>query len=72
MKVATIENGPVDAWTVLFSPDSKHVVSGSHAGKVYTLFTIITIIIIVVTPELGSSILCWRIPLLHCAHVGPL
>ena len=24
----------MDAWTVLFSPDSKHVVSGSHAGKV--------------------------------------
>jgi len=33
-KVATIENGPVDAWTVLFSPDSQYVVSGSHAGKI--------------------------------------
>ena len=48
IKVATIENGPVDAWTVLFSPDSKHVVSGSHAGKVYTLFIVITIIIIII------------------------
>merc|ERR1712059_70602 len=33
-KIATIENGPVDAWTVLFSPDSRYVVSGSHSGMV--------------------------------------
>ena len=33
-KVATIENGPVDAWTVLFSPDSQYILSGSHAGKI--------------------------------------
>lgn len=26
--------GPVDLWTVTFSPDGKHVVSGSHEGKI--------------------------------------
>lgn len=24
----------VDAWTVTFSPDSKYIASGSHAGKI--------------------------------------
>lgn len=32
IKIATMENGPVDAWTVLFSPDSLYIVSGSHSG----------------------------------------
>lgn len=26
--------GPVDLWTVTFSPDGKHVISGSHEGKI--------------------------------------
>lgn len=26
--------GPVDLWTVAFSPDDKHVISGSHEGKI--------------------------------------
>ncbi len=33
-QVRTIENGPMDAWTVAFSPDSTQVISGSHGGKV--------------------------------------
>ena len=33
-KIATMENGPVDAWTVLFSPDGQYIVSGSHSGMV--------------------------------------
>lgn len=33
-KIATIDCGPVDLWTVAFSPDDKHIISGSHAGKV--------------------------------------
>ncbi len=40
-KLRTVENGPMDAWTVVFSPDSKHVISGSHAGKV-NLFSVET------------------------------
>lgn len=27
--------GPVDIWTVVFSPDDKFIVSGSHAGKIH-------------------------------------
>lgn len=26
--------GPVDLWTVTFSPDGKYVISGSHEGKI--------------------------------------
>lgn len=26
--------GPVDLWTVAFSPDDKYVISGSHDGKI--------------------------------------
>lgn len=26
--------GPVDLWTVAFSPDDKYVISGSHEGKI--------------------------------------
>lgn len=29
-----IEAGPLDVWTVAFSPDSKHVISGCHSGKI--------------------------------------
>ncbi|XP_032681191.1 WD repeat-containing protein 61 [Odontomachus brunneus] len=34
-KLSNIEVGPVDIWTVVFSPDDKFVVSGSHAGKIH-------------------------------------
>lgn len=33
-KISTIDVGPVDLWTVAFSPDDKYVISGSHAGKI--------------------------------------
>ena len=33
-KVATMETGPVDAWSVIFTHDDKHIVSGSHTGNV--------------------------------------
>ena len=33
-KLTTIEVGPVDIWTVVYSPDDKYIVSGSHAGKI--------------------------------------
>lgn len=29
-----IEGGPLDVWTVAFSPDSKHIISGCHSGKI--------------------------------------
>ena len=29
-----IEAGPVDVWSVMFTPDSKYILSGSHAGKI--------------------------------------
>jgi WD40 repeat protein len=34
-KFCTIDAGPVDIWTVAFSPDSKHVITGSHSGKIF-------------------------------------
>lgn len=34
-KLSSIEVGPVDIWTVVFSPDDKFIVSGSHAGKIH-------------------------------------
>ncbi|XP_014208711.1 WD repeat-containing protein 61 [Copidosoma floridanum] len=34
-KIASTEVGPVDIWTVCFSPDDKYIVSGSHAGKIH-------------------------------------
>lgn len=34
-KIYNIEVGPVDIWTVCFSPDDKYIVSGSHAGKIH-------------------------------------
>jgi WD repeat-containing protein 61 len=33
-RVSTIESGPVDVWTVAFSPDARHIISGSHSGKI--------------------------------------
>ncbi len=33
--------GPVDLWTVAFSPDDKYVISGSHDGKI-TLYSVET------------------------------
>lgn len=33
-KKQTIEAGPVDVWSVMFTPDSKYIISGSHAGKI--------------------------------------
>lgn len=33
-KLNTTELGPVDLWTVAFSPDDKYVISGSHEGKI--------------------------------------
>lgn len=33
-KIANIDVGPVDLWTVEFSPDDKYIISGSNAGKI--------------------------------------
>ncbi|MCI4382084.1 hypothetical protein PGIGA_G00259510 [Pangasianodon gigas] len=33
-QVKSMDAGPVDAWTVAFSPDSKYIATGSHLGKV--------------------------------------
>lgn len=33
-KKSTIDVGPVDLWTVAFSPDDKYIISGSHSGKI--------------------------------------
>ncbi|MBN3283247.1 WDR61 protein, partial [Polyodon spathula] len=33
-QIKSMDAGPVDAWTVAFSPDSKYVATGSHLGKV--------------------------------------
>ena len=40
-KLSTIEVGPVDLWTVAFSPDDKYIISGSQAGKI-TLYSVDT------------------------------
>lgn len=34
--------GPVDLWTVTFSPDGKYVISGSHEGKI-SLYSVETV-----------------------------
>lgn len=34
--------GPVDLWTVAFSPDDKYVISGSHEGKI-SLYSVDTV-----------------------------
>ncbi|GIY89891.1 WD repeat-containing protein 61 [Caerostris extrusa] len=33
-QLKSIDAGPVDAWTVTFSPDTKYIATGSHAGKI--------------------------------------
>lgn len=33
-KIASIEVGPVDLWTIAISPDDKYISSGSQGGKV--------------------------------------
>ncbi len=33
-QVQSIDAGPVNAWTVTFSPDSKLIATGSHSGKI--------------------------------------
>ncbi|RWS16827.1 WD repeat-containing protein 61-like protein [Dinothrombium tinctorium] len=33
-QVQSIDAGPVDAWTVCFSPDSKLIATGSYSGKI--------------------------------------
>lgn len=33
-KLGSIDVGPVDIWTVAFSPDDKYIISGSHFGKI--------------------------------------
>lgn len=40
-KLSTIEVGPVDLWTVAFSPDDKYIISGSQGGKI-TLYNVDT------------------------------
>lgn len=40
-KIASIDVGPVDLWTVAFSPDDNHIISGSQAGKI-TLYSVET------------------------------
>ena len=32
--IRTINAGPVECWTVTFSPDGKHLASGTHSGNV--------------------------------------
>ncbi|KAG8185675.1 hypothetical protein JTE90_008945 [Oedothorax gibbosus] len=38
-QLKSIDAGPVDAWTVTFSPDSKYIATGSHGGKI-NLFSV--------------------------------
>lgn len=38
-KTTTVDVGPVDLWTVAFSPDDKYIISGSQAGKI-TLYNV--------------------------------
>lgn len=33
-QLKSIDAGPVDAWAVTFSPDSKYLASGSQTGKI--------------------------------------
>ncbi|XP_017695794.1 PREDICTED: WD repeat-containing protein 61-like [Lepidothrix coronata] len=33
-QVKSIDAGPVDAWSLAFSPDSQYLATGSHVGKV--------------------------------------
>ena len=38
-QLRSIDGGPVDVWTLAFSPDSKSLASGSHNGKI-NLFSV--------------------------------
>jgi len=40
-KIRNFENGPMECWTVTFSPDGKHIISGSQMGKI-TYFNVET------------------------------
>jgi len=33
--VKAIDSGPVEAWSCAFSPDGRHIATGSHSGKVH-------------------------------------
>ena len=33
-KISTMETGPMDAWSVIFTHDDQFIVSGSHTGNV--------------------------------------
>lgn len=33
-KIGNIDVGPVEIWTIAFSPDDKFIISGSHSGKI--------------------------------------
>uniref|UniRef100_A0A8C0DCQ5 Superkiller complex protein 8 n=1 Tax=Balaenoptera musculus TaxID=9771 RepID=A0A8C0DCQ5_BALMU len=33
-QIKSIDAGPVDAWTLAFSPDSQYLATGTHVGKV--------------------------------------
>ena len=34
-RIRKIDNGPMESWTIGFSPDSKHIISGAQNGKVH-------------------------------------
>ena len=34
-RIRKIDNGPMESWTVAFSPDGKHIISGAQNGKVH-------------------------------------
>ena len=38
-EVRSIDGGPVDVWTLSFSPDSHYLATGSHNGKI-NLFSV--------------------------------
>lgn len=33
-KIKTFSIGPVELWTIAFSPDDNYIISGSHSGKI--------------------------------------
>ena len=34
-RIRKIDNGPMESWTVAFSPDGKRIISGAQNGKVH-------------------------------------
>lgn len=40
-KIKTFSIGPVELWTIAFSPDDNYIISGSHSGKI-NLFGVVT------------------------------